>query len=54
VQHFDDLLQERRRMERYPLGRCCIRTLRLFKQLPNSPVAWLFLMILGSIAGVYG
>ncbi|GMF10712.1 unnamed protein product [Phytophthora lilii] len=26
----------------------------MFKQLPNSPVVWLFLMILGSIAGVYG
>ncbi|KAG6615927.1 Chloride Channel (ClC) Family [Phytophthora cinnamomi] len=54
VDHFNDLLQEKRRMEKNPFGRWLIRTLRLFKQLPNSPVAWLFLMILGSIAGVYG
>ncbi|KAE8882288.1 hypothetical protein PF005_g1020 [Phytophthora fragariae] len=54
VDHFNDLLQEKRRMETNPFGRWLIRTLRLFKQLPNSPMAWLFLMILGSIAGVYG
>ncbi|KAG2841524.1 hypothetical protein PC129_g2275 [Phytophthora cactorum] len=54
VDHFNDLLQERRRLEKFSLGRWCIRTLRRFKQLPNSPIAWLFLMILGSIAGAYG
>ncbi|KAG1691274.1 hypothetical protein DVH05_027137 [Phytophthora capsici] len=41
-------------MEKFCIGKYCIRTLRLFKQLPNSPITWLFLMILGSIAGIYG
>jgi H+/Cl- antiporter ClcA len=40
-------------MQNHPLGRLCIRSLRVFSRLPNSPVTWLYLMILGSLAAVY-
>ncbi|KUF82843.1 Chloride Channel (ClC) Family [Phytophthora nicotianae] len=32
----------------------CVRSLRLCKQLPNSPITWLFLVLLGSMAAAYG
>ncbi|KAG4247215.1 hypothetical protein PC116_g5023 [Phytophthora cactorum] len=41
-------------MQNNAAGRLWLRSLRLFKQLPNSPVTWLYLMILGSLAAFYG
>ncbi|KAG1691275.1 hypothetical protein DVH05_027138 [Phytophthora capsici] len=54
VDHFQKLSRGERRMQNNAVGRFCLRSLRLFKQLPNSPVTWLYLMILGSLAAVYG
>ncbi|ETL81752.1 hypothetical protein L917_17978 [Phytophthora nicotianae] len=54
VEHFNKLCRGERRMQNNAVGRLCLRSLRLFKQLPNSPVTWLYLMILGSLAAVYG
>ncbi|KAE9033373.1 hypothetical protein PR003_g8256 [Phytophthora rubi] len=54
VEHFHKLARGERRLQNSAAGRLCLRSLRLFKQLPNSPVTWLYLMILGSMAAVYG
>ncbi|KAL4085916.1 hypothetical protein PRIC1_014541 [Phytophthora ramorum] len=52
--NFYKLARGERRMQNNAVGRFCLRSLRLFKQLPNSPVTWLYLMTLGSLAAVYG
>ncbi|KAG7385595.1 Dipeptidyl peptidase 2 [Phytophthora pseudosyringae] len=54
VEHFHKLARGERRLQNHALGRLCVRSLRLFKQLPNSPVTWLYLVILGSLAAIYG
>ncbi|KAG3118582.1 hypothetical protein PI125_g2789 [Phytophthora idaei] len=54
LEHFHKLSRGERRMQNNAAGRLWLRSLRLFKQLPNSPVTWLYLMILGSLAAFYG
>ncbi|KAF4321737.1 hypothetical protein JM18_003629, partial [Phytophthora kernoviae] len=54
VENFSKLVRGDQRLNEHALGQLCLQSLRVFKQLPNSPVTWLYLMILGSLAAVYG
>lgn len=54
VEHFNKLVRGERRLNNHVLGRLCLQSLRMFKQLPNSPVTWMYLILLGSVAAVYG
>jgi hypothetical protein len=53
-EHFDKLLRGERPLVELTMRQLCVRSLRLCKQLPNSPITWLFLVLLGSMAAAYG
>ncbi|OWZ06243.1 Chloride Channel (ClC) protein, partial [Phytophthora megakarya] len=53
-EHYDKLLRGDRPLVELTMRQLCVRSLRLCKQLPNSPITWLFLVLLGSMAAAYG
>ncbi|RLN73780.1 hypothetical protein BBJ28_00024163, partial [Nothophytophthora sp. Chile5] len=53
-ENFDKLVRGERPLVELTLRQLCVRSLRLCKQLPNSPITWLFLVLLGSMAAAYG
>ncbi|KAG6622289.1 Chloride Channel (ClC) Family [Phytophthora cinnamomi] len=53
-EHYDKLLRGERPLVELTMRQLCVRSLRLCKQLPNSPITWLFLVLLGSVAAAYG
>ncbi|ETN16243.1 hypothetical protein PPTG_06424 [Phytophthora nicotianae INRA-310] len=53
-EHYDKLLRGERPLVELTMRQLCVRSLRLCKQLPNSPITWLFLVLLGSMAAAYG
>lgn len=52
-EHFEKIIHGERRLGEYTLRQLCILSLKLCKQLPYSPITWLFLTLLGSISAIY-
>lgn len=52
-EHFEKLIHRERRLGEYTLRQLCILSLKLCKQLPYSPITWLFLAILGGVSAVF-
>lgn len=52
--HFEKLIHVDRKLGSYTFRQLCVRTLRLCKNLPYSPVNWLYLILLGVICALYG
>lgn len=51
--HFEQLIHDERKLGEYTIRQLCIKMLKLCKNLPYSPITWLFLIIIGSIAAMY-
>jgi hypothetical protein len=52
--HFEQLIHDERKLGEYTMRQLCIRMLKLCKNLPYSPMTWLFLIIIGAVAAIYG
>lgn len=54
-EHFERIIHSDRKLGgTYTFRQLCVRTLRLCKNLPYSPVNWLYLVLLGAICAMYG
>ncbi|TMW55903.1 hypothetical protein Poli38472_008551 [Pythium oligandrum] len=52
--HFEKLVHDERKLGTYTWRQLMIRMLKLCKNLPYSPITWLFLTLLGAISAMYG
>nr|CCA21872.1 Chloride Channel (ClC) Family putative [Albugo laibachii Nc14] len=53
-EHFERLLHGDRRVVEATVRQLCTSILRLCKNLPHSPIIWLYLILLGSLSALFG